>query len=150
MSQWRANSREVVFHTLKRGQRDTRLCTYLVSFSTLYYLPLSQTRSLPIYPLSLLHPIPVLLRYHLCSIPCPCQVKSHLPPIPNPHLSPRFTLRLLTQVQKRSCSYELRDRVLPSPNLLFHRLKSRLLPCHHCWGVFPFTVCPLTSEPTCK
>ena len=30
VSQWRAHSRAVVFHTLHRGQIDTRLCPYLV------------------------------------------------------------------------------------------------------------------------
>ena len=38
--QWRAHSRAVLFHTLNIGQRDTRLCPYLVYFATLYPLPL--------------------------------------------------------------------------------------------------------------
>ena len=42
VSQCRVNSRVVVFHTLHRGQRDTRLCPYFVFFTTLYPLMLSQ------------------------------------------------------------------------------------------------------------
>ena len=38
MSQQYAYSRAVVFLTLHRGQRDTRLCLLLVNYSTLYYL----------------------------------------------------------------------------------------------------------------
>ena len=30
VSLWRVHSSAVVFHTLHRGQRDTRLCTYLL------------------------------------------------------------------------------------------------------------------------
>ena len=44
VSQWHALSRAVVFHTLHRGQRYTRLCQYLVHWATLYPLLLSQTR----------------------------------------------------------------------------------------------------------
>ena len=39
---WRAHSRAVVFHTLHRGQRYTRLCTYFINCATLYPLPLPQ------------------------------------------------------------------------------------------------------------
>ena len=38
VSRWHAHSRVVVFHTLHRGQRDTRLCPLLVNFATLYFL----------------------------------------------------------------------------------------------------------------
>ena len=40
---WRcAHNMAVVFHTIHRGQRDTRLCNYLVKLVTLYLLLLSQ------------------------------------------------------------------------------------------------------------
>ena len=56
-SQWRAHSRKMVFHTLNRGQRDTRLFTYLLSFATLFCsLPLSHSRSLFSFPSSLFLP----------------------------------------------------------------------------------------------
>ena len=35
---WLAHIRAVVFHTLHRGQRDTRICPYLVTFAKLYFL----------------------------------------------------------------------------------------------------------------
>ena len=44
MSQWRENSRLVMFQTLHRGQRDTRLCTYLIRYANFYLLPLPQPR----------------------------------------------------------------------------------------------------------
>ena len=44
VSWWRAHSRVVVFHTLHRGKRDTRLCPNLVYWSTLYPLLLPQLR----------------------------------------------------------------------------------------------------------
>ena len=51
MSQWCAHSRSVVLYTLHIGQIDTRLCTYLVNFATLYFsMPLYNPRSLPIFP----------------------------------------------------------------------------------------------------
>ena len=51
MPQWRAHSMEVVFHTLHRGQIDTRICSYLVSFTILhYYLTLFQSRIIPLLP----------------------------------------------------------------------------------------------------
>ena len=34
---WHAHSRAVVLHNPHRGQRETIICTYLVSFDTLYY-----------------------------------------------------------------------------------------------------------------
>ena len=100
MSQCHAHSRSVVFHALSRGQRDTILCPYLVSFSTLYYLPLSQPRSLPpfllllfpSYPLPL--PPPPLLPPP-SPLPLPCQVPltptTASPPVslvysPSPHI----------------------------------------------------------------
>ena len=51
MSQWHAHSRSVVFHTLYRGGRDTKLCPYLVHYTTLHPLPVPQIGSLPFYPL---------------------------------------------------------------------------------------------------
>ena len=58
VSWWYAHSRAVVFHTLYRGQRDTRLCPYLVSTATLYYLPLYQPKSLTIFPCHFYIPSP--------------------------------------------------------------------------------------------
>ena len=41
----------MVFRTLIIGQRDTKLCPYLVSFAKLYFsLPLSQPSILPLFP----------------------------------------------------------------------------------------------------
>ena len=133
-------------HTLYRGQRDTRICLYLVSFTTLYYIPMSYPMSLPLFPLSLFHPI----RFrHRCLL-CPFQVKSRLLPPPHPHPRPRCPLCLLTQVRKRLLSYELRERVLHSPNVLFYCLKYRLLPCCCNRGVFPFPVCMPPRDPPCQ
>ena len=57
MYRWCAHSTVVLFCTLYRGQRDTRICPYLVSFATLNYsLPFSKPRSIPIY-------------HHHCSLP---------------------------------------------------------------------------------
>ena len=58
MSQCRAHSRAVVFHTLHVGQRDTRLCTYLINCTTLYLLPLSQIQESSILILLLYSSIP--------------------------------------------------------------------------------------------
>ena len=146
MYQWRVHSRAVVFHTLHRGQGYTILCPYLVSSATFYYLHLSQTRSLPLSPLSLFHPIPVRFCRRRCRLPCPCQVKSCLLPQPHLHLCLRCPLRTFTQSQKWSRSYELRNHILTYPNVLFHRLKSRLLPCRRCRCVFQFTTCLLPLE----
>ena len=42
MSRWRADSRAVVFKTMYRGQRDTRLCPYLINCANLYPLAFPQ------------------------------------------------------------------------------------------------------------
>ena len=44
VSQCHVYSRAVVFHTLQRGQRDNRLCPYLVYCTTVYPLFLTQLR----------------------------------------------------------------------------------------------------------
>ena len=67
----RAHIRAVMFLTVQRVQRDTRLCPYLVWFATLY-------------PLMLSH-----LRRNSVLIPCPFSPPSHprtppLPPLPSP------------------------------------------------------------------
>ena len=55
VSLWCAHSRAVLFHTLHRGQRNTRLCPYLVHFTTLHFsIMVYHPRSLPIF-------------YHHCS-----------------------------------------------------------------------------------
>ena len=52
VSQWNAHSRAVVFHTLHRGHRDTRLCP-LISYSDryLYLLHFFCPKSPPLLPL---------------------------------------------------------------------------------------------------
>ena len=97
VSQWHAHSTVVVFHTMHRGLRDTRLFLYLVSVAALYSLLMSQPRSLPLFLLSLCHTIPVCFLRRLCCLPCPCQVKSRLLPPPKPHPCPWCPLRLPTQ-----------------------------------------------------
>ena len=87
MSWWRSHSRVVVFHTPHRGQRVTRICPYLVSFSTFYYsLPLSQNRSLTLFPLSVSPPI--LIRVCRCRLrrPLPGPFQVYLCLIPPLHL----------------------------------------------------------------
>ena len=65
----------------------------------------------------------------------------------HPHPCPWCTLCLFTQVQKWLCSYELCDSVLPSPNVLFHRLEYSLLPCHRRQVLLPFPVYLPPQEP---
>ena len=44
VSQWRAHSRVVVLHTLHRGQRDTRICPYLINCTNFYPLTFPHLR----------------------------------------------------------------------------------------------------------
>ena len=68
-----------MFHTLDRGQRDSRLCPYLVSFATLYYsLPLSHPISITPPPVTvpprtrpLLPPPPPPGPYHVYTLLIP-------------------------------------------------------------------------------
>ena len=125
---WLAHIRAVVFHTLHRGQRDTRICPYLVTFAKLYFLcrctrpgvfippprhctPSYSSASATAFYLAPVRSIPALSHHR----------------IPTP---PRCSIRILTQVQNRPRSYELRGRFLPSPNVFLHRLETRLLYCH--------------------
>ena len=131
-----------MFFTLYIVQRDTIICPYLVSFATLYSLPLSQPRSLPLFHLSLFHPIPVIFRRQCFLLPCACQFKARLIPPPHPHLRRLCPFCLIIQFQKQLRSYELSKRILTSPYLLFHCVESCLLPCSCRQVVLPFTVCP--------
>ena len=108
----------------------------------LYYLPMPRPGSINfLSPPSLLHPILVRLRRRLLRLPCPHQVDVCLLPPPHPHPCPWCPLRPLTQVQKWSRSNVMNGHVLPSPNVLLHCLKTRLLPCRCHRGVLPLTVC---------
>ena len=91
---------------------------------------------------SLLPPILVYFCRCWCLPPGSCQVYTRLLPQTHPHPWPRCSLCLLTQFQKRLRSYQLRDRVLPSPNVFLHCLKYCLLSCRRRRGAFPFSVCP--------
>ena len=48
-----AHTRAVVFHTLQRCQRVTRLCPYLINCATFYLLPFPQVRESSILTLLL-------------------------------------------------------------------------------------------------
>ena len=147
MSQWHAHNSTLAFHTLHIGQRDTRIFPYLVSSAIFYSLPLSQTRSLYLFPLSLFHPTPVRFRRCRRLLPCPWQVKYRLLPPTYTHPHPQCPICFLIQVQKQWCSYELRNLFLNSTNVLLHHIKYRLLPCRRLQCVFPFTVCTPPQEP---
>ena len=70
----RAHSRAVVFQILHRGQKDTRLYTYLISYATLYLLPLPHLRQSSVLTPSF------TLTTHTCLILMPL-LPSTLPPI---------------------------------------------------------------------
>ena len=53
---WYAHSREVVFHNLHRGQRDTRLCPLVIYICYFYLFLLLHPGSLPLRPLSHYYP----------------------------------------------------------------------------------------------
>ena len=146
MSQRRAYNREVVFHALHRGQIDTRLCTYLVIFSTLYPFLLSQ-----IWGPSVLIPHPLffqpILVFRLHHLPCPCQVNSCLFLLPHPHTFPLIPLRRLAEVHKRLRWNILRNHILTSPNVGFHRLKPQIRSRYLQQGVIPLSVQPLLWKP---
>ena len=81
-----------MFLTLVRGQRDTRLCPYLVQCATLYPLMLPQPLGLPYFclvpPLLFLQSIFFRLRIFLLCLPWPFQFSSclfsplHTQPVP--------------------------------------------------------------------
>ena len=92
----------------------------------------------------------VYVRHHLHPLPGPCQVSTCLLSPPHLHPRPRCYLRLPTQVQNRSRSYEMRNRVLPSPNVFPHRLEIRLLSCCRCRSVRQFSVIPYPWDSPCQ
>ena len=151
MYRWRVHTTLVVSHTLHRGQRDTRLCPYLAIFDLLYYsLPLSQRRSLPHFPPSMFPPTVVRVCSHRCPLPFHYQLYTCLIPPQHPHPHRWFSIRLPTQVQNLSCSYELPDHVLPTLNIFFSRLESSLFSSCSLQGVFPFSVVPSMWESPCQ
>ena len=70
-----AHNEAVAFHTMNRGQRDTRLYPYLVKFAHFYPFLLSHLRGssvlTPPPPPLFLHPV-LACRRRFCYIPCPC------------------------------------------------------------------------------
>ena len=96
VSQWRAHSRAVIFHTLHIIQRDTILCS-VISYRFLCVLATvaPPQESSFTSPLSLFSPISLIRR--LCRFPRPLQIKSRLLPPPHPHSHPRCPFRPLTQ-----------------------------------------------------
>ena len=84
--------------------------------------------SLPFQPPpSFLRPTLVRLCRHRCHLPCPCRVNYHMLPPPHTHTYPPLPLHSLSQVHNWLRRNILLYRILPSPNVCFHRLKPRLL-----------------------
>ena len=78
MSWWHAYSRAVVFCTLHRSQRYTRLCPLISYFCyVVLYLPLSQSRSIYLFPPSLLSLL--LFCHRRFRLPRPCDVFTSCP-----------------------------------------------------------------------
>ena len=135
MPQWSAHIRAVVFHLLYRFKRDTRLCTQLVKFDTLYSLLVPRPGNLPFFSPSLLHPVIVSFFCRCHCLPCPPQVSVCLLPPPHSNPYPQCPICCPTKVHKQSRINLIRDRVLTLPNVILHFLKNRLLPCHFHRGV---------------
>ena len=88
-----AHSRSVLFQTLHRCQRDTRLCTYLINYAIFYPLTLPQLRessvSTPSFTLPY-HPFPPSPP----SPPYPLPPSDQYPPVPtttSPPATPNFS-----------------------------------------------------------
>ena len=81
-------------------------------------------------------------------LPCPRQVKPRLFPPPHPYPCPPLPLHCLAQVHNWSSCNILRDRILPSPNDIFHRLKPRLLSRRLRQGVLLPSVRPPLWKPS--
>ena len=100
--QWHAHNTAVVFHTLHKGQRDTRLCS-LISYRSLcctLTFALSRKSSIILSP-SLFSPVP----FHHCRFRFlqPRQVNSHL----FPQLHPYSRHGALSHPSRKSNSYRV-------------------------------------------
>ena len=115
----------------------------------LYYcLLLYDSRSLSTSPPpSILPPILVYTRRRHLHLPGPCKIYTLFLPSTQPHPQPQCSLCIITQVQKWLRIYELRSCVIPSLDILFHRLES----CFPSWRlrqvVFQFCFSPFPQEP---
>ena len=136
---WRAYSRAVVFHTLHIGQRDTRLCPYLINCATFYALPLPHIRESSVLTPLLYSSSPsssassaaaVVSIYPARSMPDCFHYRI-------PTRSPLLPLRRLTEVQKRLRSNILCDCILPSLNVCIHWIKHCLRSCGLRQGLLP-------------
>ena len=78
------------------------------------------------------------------------QVKSRLFPSRHPNLCSPFPLRHLSQVQNHPRCNILCNRILPSPNVVLHQLKPRLLSCRLHQGVLPPSVRTPLWQPPCQ
>ena len=119
MSQWRAYSRAVVFHTLHRVQIDTRLCPYLVYCAPVYPLKLPQLQESSVSTPLLYSSRPSVYASTVAVVVflAPTRTSSayshHC--VPN-RASPPVLCRL-AQVQNQSRRNILRDHILPEPNV---------------------------------
>ena len=112
MSRWCAHTSAVVFHTLHRGQRNTRLCTYLVKYSTLYPLLLPQLPSLLSHHLILPPPTFALPAYllppPLPPLPSPLPLTFQLWPVSTttyPHVTPAYSPPLHIALESIALQY---------------------------------------------
>ena len=142
MSRRRAHIRVVVFHTLHRGQRDTRLCPYLVYCATLSQLQLPHIQGS-----SVLIPLLYYSRPSF-SASSPAADVSFSPSTSIhacyhhriPTLASLLSLRRLTEVQKQSYINILRDQILTSPNVSLLWIKPRLRSRRLRQGILPLPI----------
>ena len=90
----------------------------------------------------------ILIRLCCRYLPCPHQINSCLIPPPHPHLCPPLPFRRLAQLHNRPHRNILHDRIMPSPNVDFFRLKPRLLSRQLRRGVLSPSVQPPPWQPS--
>ena len=90
----------------------------------------------------------ILLRlFRRWLIPCPWHINARLFPPHHPLPFPLCPIFCLTEVQKRSRSNVLCNRVMPSPNVRIHCLKPRLRPHYLRRVLLPLPILPPLWDP---
>ena len=123
---------------------------YLVGL-VCYFAPIAVSPALGVLrfntPPLFLQTILVRLCRRLRHLPCTLQVKERLLPPPHPHPFPPILLFHIPQVHNWSNHSILGDRIIPSPNVGFHRIKPRLISLRLHQGVIPPSFQPLMLQP---